>query len=198
MHIASHLSRLTSLVGALATEISWVFSEPYSLGFPKVGGGRTICQGLQSSPWPVQLKVLFNHLAAEKQGQKKGPHHTLHFIPTLKEAEVASARGEVEAAEPKMTFRTFGLRDQLYHCLSVWSWQTCKPFWASASLFAKWRGLLPFFLCLLEKHTKEDGKTHKRRQKNTKLWFHRECIEIQAFQLLSLNIKNLSGGSEQL
>ena len=49
----------------------------------------------------------------------KGPHHTLHFTPTLKEAEVASARGEVEAAELEMTFRTFGLQDQLYHCLSV-------------------------------------------------------------------------------
>lgn len=39
MHATSHLSRLASLLEALATEITEVFSEPQSLGFPKVGWG---------------------------------------------------------------------------------------------------------------------------------------------------------------
>lgn len=63
MHATSHLSRLASLLEALATEITEVFSEPQSLGFPKVGwGGPSAC--LESPPSNIQLKVLLNHFAA--------------------------------------------------------------------------------------------------------------------------------------
>lgn len=60
--------------------------------------GRTICQGPQSLPWPVQLKVLCNHLAAKK-ARRRDPTMPLIFAPILMEAEVVSTRGEVEGNE---------------------------------------------------------------------------------------------------
>ena len=68
---------------------------------------------------------------------------------------MTSTRGQVEAAEPEWhsghlasgTSSTPAFLCDLGKSLS---------FWASASLFTKWRGLLPFFLCLLEKQKKKE------------------------------------------
>lgn len=110
-----------------------VFSEPRSLGFPKVWGAGPICQGPCYFLGPYNSKSSLITQQRRRKARRRNPATPRIFTLFLMEAEGASVRSEV-------IFRTFSLHHQLL---------------GSASLFEKWRGLLPFFLCLLEKQVRE-------------------------------------------
>lgn len=129
MHTAPISLRLASLLEALATEISSVFSELPNLGFPKVGGKDPSAKDDNHFLSPYSSKSSLN---------THGQITVLIVTPSRIEAQVASTRGEPEGAEPEVTFRTSGLGNQLYHRLSMGLSANRDASLDSAFLFAKW------------------------------------------------------------
>lgn len=104
-----------------------------ALVFLRFAGAGPICQGPCYFLGPYNSRSSLITQQLRRKARRRNPATLLIFTLFLMEAEVASVRSEV-------IFRTVSLHHQLL---------------GSASLFEKWKGLLPFFLCLLEKQVRE-------------------------------------------